>query len=73
MQKRCLWILTDIHDPLELPIYVADSASQMARYCGISVDSVCSRISHTESGRIKGRTKFHRVHLTEEEWEWCHR
>lgn len=47
-----LWLKVSA-DRLELPEIVADSASELARITGASVNTIYSAVSHLKSGRIK--------------------
>ena len=48
--KIIIWLkVTD--DEYELPIYVADTAKEMAEICGTTENSIRSRLSHWKEGR----------------------
>ena len=56
-------------DKYELPIYIADSSSELARITGAKrtvIDSIASKYKH---GVIK-RARYHRVEIPEEEATW---
>lgn len=45
-------------DKYELPIAVADSASELAKMCGVSEQSVLSAICRKKAGKLKKTTYF---------------
>ena len=55
-------------DKYEFPIYIADTATQLAKIMGISRDVIYSGVSKKLNGRNKG-IKFVKVEINEEE-EW---
>lgn len=55
-------------DKYEFPIYITDTATELAKMVGISRSAVRSSISKNSSGRNKG-IKFVKVEIDEEE-EW---
>ena len=68
----CLWLLVDPKDPLKLPLFVADSSTELAKMIGLKDPAfICSSINKYERGLVK-HTKYERVYITEEEWKWCH-
>ena len=41
------------NDEYQLPVAVADTASQLARMCGTNANAIRSAVSHVRSGRKK--------------------
>ena len=52
------------NDELELPEAVADSAAELARMVGCSVNCIYSTISHVKRGKIK-RGQYMKVEIDE--------
>lgn len=52
-------------DEFELPVYVCDTAVELARLCGCSQNNIYSSISHSKSRRQK--TQYVRVRVEEDE------
>ena len=50
--KRYIWMKVT-KDIYQLPLMVADSASELAEMCGTSRNSVVSTFSHYRKGRIE--------------------
>lgn len=59
MDSIYYWLIVT-HDKYELPLVVADSIQELARYDGVSVNTIYSAISHYEHGRYNF-TKYRRV------------
>lgn len=66
-----LWMLIDMNDKYKRPIYVCDSARELAEYCGYkNAKTVMSMASHARKSGYA--CKVERVILTREEWIECH-
>ena len=63
---QTIWMVVDISDKYELPVYVADSAQECADFIGTSKASVLSSVAHAKR-RKNGRSKFVRVYCDSEE------
>lgn len=57
-----IWMLVDLDDN-ELPLIVADSASELAEKCHVSKSTITSRIANAE--RSGCRSKYVRIEVTE--------
>lgn len=63
MPKRCLYIKVT-RDKYELPLFVADTAREMAEHEGNTENTIYSSISHYERNGIG--TPYRRVYIEEE-------
>ena len=63
MRKKYIWMCVT-QDRYELPVAIADSASQLARLMRVSENSVSSAVSHYEAGRYS-KSKYIRVEVEE--------
>lgn len=51
--KEFIWILTERNDKFELPIFVAETCSEMADKLGISVNAVNKRLRENNQKHCK--------------------
>ena len=56
-------------DEYELPVFIADSAPELAQLSGVKENLVYSMASKYKAGVLK-RSKFQRVEIPEETKEW---
>lgn len=63
-ENMVLWMMVS-SDELELPIAVADTATELARMVGVNYNTIYSTISHTKTGQIK-KTRYIRVEVDDE-------
>lgn len=61
---RWLWLLVT-QDKFELPLYVTDTAQQLADYCKVSNGTVCASAKRKGDGVLK-YSKYERVKLDED-------
>lgn len=54
-------------DDLELPVAVADSASELAEICGTTRNAIMSTICHAR--RYGYRSRYVRVYIEEDEYD----
>lgn len=54
-------------DEYALPIVIADSSRELARKCGVKLNTIHHHISQHASGRVQGYPKYIRVVLEEED------
>ena len=66
MNQKYIWMCVEA-DEYELPLIVADSAKELARKMGLSVDTVTVAAYRGHSGKTTGR-KFVKVRI-DEEWQ----
>lgn len=55
----------------QLPLYVADSASELAEKIGVSPSTVVSSVMYAE--KRGGDSRYIRVEMSQEDWDWCHK
>ena len=60
-----MYMLIDIDDEFELPLAIADSASELARMVGVSPNTIKSATSAVKHGRVK-RSRYIYVDDTDE-------
>ena len=60
MPRRCLYLKVT-KDKYELPLYVAETAREMAAHEGTTENAVYSSISHYEANKCN--TQYRRVYL----------
>lgn len=63
MPKRCLYIKVT-KDKFELPVFIADTAKELAAYEGVTENTIYSCISHYEHGAVK-TCRYRRVRIDE--------
>lgn len=56
-----LWLMVTL-DKYELPLAVAESASELAKIAGVSKNTVMASVSHVKHGRKK-RSKYIKVEV----------
>jgi ribosomal protein L7Ae-like RNA K-turn-binding protein len=62
--KKKLWLLVTF-DEYELPLFVADSASELGRHVGLSANAIISAVS---KAKHKGfRSRYHSVEIEDDE------
>ena len=54
-------------DEYELPVAVAESLDELSKIVGVTKTSIWHSINRRETGRLKGKSKYIRVFLDDEE------